>query len=231
MALDAGPAIPGRSLGRARDAPGIAQAPVRARTFTTTATLGRMCSWSIKLWCLLALLACTPLAHAQTAQPVYHCIGVHGEPVFSGQPCGTTAPAPDAVASLPSDGFSVICAASPEALRQAVAGAFATRDVNRFAGLVLWRGMDQGSARATLRSLAEWLKEPLTGIAIARAAGPPLANAAIGPPPVAGTGQPASASSVAESPPTGIDISTGGVDGATRAFGLVESGGCWWLTF
>lgn len=187
--------------------------------------------WYAKLLCLLALFACAPLAHAQAAQPVYRCIGAHGEPVFSGQPCGTPAPAPGADASMPNNGSSAVCAGSPEALRQAVAGAFATRDVNQFAGLVLWRGMDQGSARATLRSLAAWLKQPLTGIAIARAAGPPFADPAGGPPAGATTGQPAGASSVAASPPTGFDISTGGGDGATRDFGLVESGGCWWLTF
>jgi hypothetical protein len=187
--------------------------------------------WYAKLLCLLALFASAPLAHAQAAQPVYRCIGAHGEPVFSGQPCGTPVPAPGADASMPDNGSSAVCAGSPEALRQAVAGAFATRDVNQFAGLVLWRGMDQGSARATLRSLAEWLKQPLTGIAIARAAGPPLANAPLDSQPVTTSGQPAGASSVAEPAPTGFDISTGGADGATRDFGLVESGGCWWLTF
>jgi len=36
MALGASPAIRGRALGRARDAPGIAQAPVLALTFHNT---------------------------------------------------------------------------------------------------------------------------------------------------------------------------------------------------
>ena len=128
-------------------------------------------------------------------------------------------------------GFSAACAASPEALRQAIAGAFAARDVNQLAGLILWRGMDQGSARTTLRSLAAWLKQPLTGIALARATGPPFADTDSAPPPVTSSGEPASASSVAALPPTGFDVSTGGVDGTTRDFGLAESGGCWWLTF
>lgn len=190
-----------------------------------------MCTWSTKLLCLLALLACAPFAHAQRAQPVYRCIGPHGEPVFSGQPCGTPAPAPGTSAPVQGTGSGAVCAASPEALRQAIAGAFATRDVNQLAGLILWRGMDQGSARATLRSLAAWLKQPLTGIASTRAAGPPFADTNPGPPPAASMGEPASASSAAALPPTGFDVSTGGVDGATRDFGLVESGGCWWLTF
>jgi hypothetical protein len=185
----------------------------------------------IRILCLLALLACAPLAHAQHAQPVYRCIGAQGEPVFSGQPCGTPAPTPGTSASMQGTGFSAVCAASPEALRQAIAGAFAARDVNQLAGLILWRGMDQGSARTTLRSLAAWLKQPLTGIAFARVTGPPFADTDSAPPPVTSSGEPASASSVTELPPTGFGISTGGVDGVTRNFGLVESGGCWWLTF
>ncbi len=190
-----------------------------------------MCTWSIKLLCMLALLACAPLAHAQHDQPVYRCIGPHGEPVFSGQPCGTPAPAPGTSASVRGTGFSAVCATSPEALRQAIARAFAAHDVNQLAGLILWYGMDQGSARTALRSLSAWLKQPLTGIAVTRAAGPPFADADSGPPPVTTSGEPASASSVAALPPTSLDVSTGGVDGATRDFGLVESGGCWWLTF
>lgn len=184
-----------------------------------------------KILCLLALFACAPLAHAQHTQPVYRCIGAQGEPVFSGQPCGTPAPTLGTNASAQGTAFSAVCAASPEALRQAVAGAFATRDVNQLAGLILWRGMDQNSARTTLRSLAAWLKQPLTGIAFTRAAGPPFADSDSAPLPVTSSGAPASASSVAALPPTGFGVSTGGVEGTTRDFGLVESGGCWWLTF
>jgi hypothetical protein len=190
-----------------------------------------MRGFPLQCLCLLALLASASFAHAQHAQPIYRCIGPHGEPVFSGQPCGTPAPVPGTNAPAQGTGSGAVCAASPEALRQAIAGAFAARDVNQLAGLILWRGMDQGSARSTLRSLAAWLKQPLTGIAPAQAAGPPFADPDSGPPPAASTGGPASASSVALSPPTGFDVSTGGVDGMTRDFGLVESGGCWWLTF
>ena len=190
-----------------------------------------MCTWSVNLLALLALLACVPIARAQHVQPVYRCIGAHGEAVFSGQPCGTPAPARSADAPVRANGSGTVCASSPEALRQAIAGAFATRDVNQLAGLILWRGMDQGSARATLRSLAAWLKQPLTGIASASATDPPFADAHSGPPPGTTGGEPASTSSVAALPPTGFDVSTGGVDGTTRDFGLVESGGCWWLTF
>jgi len=176
-----------------------------------------------KTLCLLVLAACAPLTHAQ----VYRCIGAHGEPVFSGQPCGTPMPATSAGASMQVGGFGGVCAASPEVLRRSIADAFTSHDVNRLAGLILWQGMDQASARATLHSLAAWLKQPLAGIAIAYAMGPPF----VGQAPVPATTAPAPAGSSATAPPTGFEISTGGSDGSTRNFGVVESGGCWWLTF
>lgn len=174
---------------------------------------------------LFALLLIAPAAMAQ--QGVFHCIGAHGEPVYSGQPCGTPAPPPGTSADAGAVGrFGGVCAASPAALRQDIAEAFATRDVNRLAGLILWRGMGSSDARATLRTLADWLQQPLTGIASAYAAGPPYRDDA--------QVSPAAAASVAMSAtraPTAFQISTGGGDGRTREFGVTSFGGCWWLTF
>lgn len=178
-----------------------------------------------KILCLFALAACAPLLHAQS-QPIYRCLGVNGEPVFSGQPCGTPAPATSNGTAAPdSPGFGLTCVASPQALRRSIAEAFTRHDVNRLAGLLLWRSMDQASARSALRGLTEWLKQPLAGIAIAYAAGPPPGDGDVS---ATASGNPASASSAAQTP-TGFEISTGG--GGTRDFGIVESGGCWWLTF
>lgn len=175
--------------------------------------------------CLLALIACTPLAHAQ----IYYCIGAHGEPVFSGQPCGTPAPSSGDTTTAVNDGFGSVCAASPQELRQAIAGAFASHDVNRLSGLILWRGMDQASARAELRVLAAWLQQPLAGIAIAYTAGPPFADA--GPAHGASVGNSAGGPRTPRLPPSGFEISTEGAGGSTREFGVIEFGGCWWLTF
>lgn len=187
-----------------------------------------MSTWLARILCLVALAACAPLVQAQTQPQIYRCIGAQGEPVFSGQPCGTPAPPSGAALAARGGGFGSVCAGSPQALRQAIAGAFEAHDVNRLAGLILWHGMDQASARGTLRSLAAWLKQPLAGIAIAYAAGPPFADD--GPVPPSTADDPASGSSMSQ-PPTGFDISTGGGDGDTRNFGITEFGGCWWLTF
>ncbi len=184
----------------------------------------------LKSFCLLALLASAPLAHAQL---VYRCIGEHGEPVFSGQPCGTPAPSPGATAAAPAGtagGLGGVCAASPRSLRDEVAAAFQRNDVNLLSGLILWNGTAQSSARATLRSLSAMLKEPLVGITLASGADPP-ADAPASSSTAAG---PVQAASVAP-PPSGLVVTTqpagsGTEGGQTRDFGLAEVGGCWWLT-
>ena len=183
---------------------------------------------AVQTLCLLALLLCAPLAHAQATQPIYRCIGAQGEPVFSGQPCGTPAVQPGQAAASQPGGTASVCAGSPNALRQAIAQAFATHDVNQLAGLLLWRGMGQASARSALASLSAWLRQPLTSITVAgAAAGPPPDTEPASP---TSSARATSAASTARAP-TGYVVSTGGVDGRTRDFGIVETGGCWWLTF
>lgn len=177
--------------------------------------------------CLAALAACAPAAFAQTQTqtPIYRCIGAHGEPEFSSKPCGTgTGPA--GAATVQGDDLGRVCAASPQELRQAIADAFQSHDVNRLAGLILWRGIDQGAARARLRSLAAWLKQPLAGIAIAYPTGPPVVET--GPTHVFSAGNGGGAPTPAL-PASGFEVSTTGGD--FRDFGIVESDGCWWLTF
>lgn len=176
-----------------------------------------MPTWLLKLGCVLALLACAPLAHAQ----VYRCVGAQGEPVFSGEPCGTPAPAESAAG--PAHAAAGVCAKSAEALRDEIGRAFTRHDVNRLAGIILWTGFDQASARATLQSFKAWLQEPLAGIAVAYATGPPAAHSV---PPPAGTTDSPAASTPAQ--PIGFQVSTAG---DTRDFGVTQSGGCWWLTF
>lgn len=179
-----------------------------------------MPNWLPKLLCLIVLASCATVAHAQ----VFRCIGAHGEPVFSGQPCANPVPVPgDSVVAQDGGNFGQVCVASPQALRDAIAAAFFSRDVNRLAGLLLWTGFNQASARDTLRSLADWLKQPLAGIAVAYATGPPVS--ADNPAP------PASAGRFDAAVPTGFEVSTGGGEGSTRTFGVTETEGCWWLTF
>lgn len=172
-------------------------------------------AWALLFWCLVLLWASPHSAHAQ----IYRCVGTHGEPVFSGQPCGTPAPLPGAAGAVGS-GFGDHCATSPELLRQAIAQAFATHDVNRLAGFIVWRGIDQASARAELQQLRAWLQQPLTGITTTHAGGAPPTGPGTEPAP------PGSTAPV----PVSLIVATAGSD-APRTFGLSPQDGCWWLTF
>lgn len=175
------------------------------------------------LW--LAAFACSvPLALAHTQPPIYRCVGAHGEPKFSSQPCGPEA-LPAGSATTAGIGADRVCAASPQALRTAIATAFASHDVNGLAGLIVWRGIDQDAARTRLRSLSEWLQQPLAGIAIRYPTGPPFADSGAAPA-LPGSADGAAGPSLV---PDGFEISTG--DGRVRVFGVVESDGCWWLSF
>lgn len=190
---------------------------------------GRMIRWCIRGLCLLALLGCAPAAWAQSTG-IHRCIGAHGEPVFSGQPCANPVPSTSSANPVAQEnGFGSLCAGSPQLLRTEIARAFATRDVNRLAGLILWRGMGEASVRATLGALSAWVKQPLAGIVVAGATGPPPVNA--GPAPTGSVVQPGPLAGARPGLPTGFEISTGGGDGSTRDFGITEIGGCWWLTF
>jgi hypothetical protein len=121
-----------------------------------------------RLVLLLLLLLLTALpARAQT--PIFHCVATDGHPVFTDQPCSslqaTPAPASSATAAAPSlRPPATTCAADVEELRAAVVDAFANRDANRLAGLMLWGGYGQHAAVADIRALATLMQRPLVGI-------------------------------------------------------------------
>ncbi len=118
----------------------------------------------------LILLACAAPAAAQTE--IHRCIGANGGAVFTDQPCAALQATPvDPHASSPQGAAPVtappiLCAASPDELRQSVVDAFASRDANRLAGLMLWDGYGRGAAIADIRSLAELMKQPLLDVDI-----------------------------------------------------------------
>jgi hypothetical protein len=121
---------------------------------------------------LLLLLLCFWWPAPAAAQAgVHRCIGPGGTPVFTDQPCaalqatpvqaapkpgttGTPAPSP----SLPPP---ILCATTVAELRQSVADAFAARDPNRLAGLMLWGGYGRSAAVSDIRALGALMQRPL----------------------------------------------------------------------
>jgi len=120
---------------------------------------------------LLASLWLLP-APATAQEGVHRCIGADGTPLFTDQPCAalkatpvqaapktSSAPAPNA--PVPSAPPPILCATSVAELRQSVTDAFATRDPNRLAGLMLWEGAGRGAVVSDIRSLGALMKRPL----------------------------------------------------------------------
>jgi hypothetical protein len=116
-----------------------------------------------------------PIEHAD-GQSVHRCIGEHGEITFSGLPCTGATAAPvgangasaNATISNGSPQYSAgaACPATLDALRDAIAAAFARRDANAIAGIVRWDGVGGGAARERMRDLAALIASPLLGIDI-----------------------------------------------------------------
>lgn len=124
-----------------------------------------------KLLLLLLLIISVPL---RAQDVIHHCIGSDGHPVFTDQPCAALNATPTFSVSTPATGSSitgalresppVLCAATREALRQSVTEAFAARDPNRLAALMLWSGYGKQSAAAQIQGFGQLMKRPLIGI-------------------------------------------------------------------
>ncbi|MEW9625701.1 DUF4124 domain-containing protein [Rhodanobacter geophilus] len=170
-----------------------------------------------------ALLLLLPLcllarpAHAQ--DPIHHCVDTHGNPLFTDQPCASQqaspvqAPAP--VASVATPGLPTPlqrCASTAAELRQRVIDAFAARDPNELAGLMLWHGYGHVSAVDDIRALARLVRQPLLEIHFGGDPGDDPASADGG------------AAAVADE----LQLRTGD-DGAR--FAITRQAGCLWLRY
>lgn len=182
------------------------------------------------LLCLI-LLACAAPAAAQTE--IRRCIGANGGAVFTDQPCAAlqaTPVSPNARSAQAASPLAapppILCAAGLGELRQSVIDAFASRDANRMAGLMLWDGYGRGAAIADIRSLAGLMKQPLLDVDIPGGSAP--AQAAGSDAPFATDTQPI--------PPSGdhqLVLHTAGNDGSGSPrelrFDVVRRAGCLWL--
>jgi hypothetical protein len=176
------------------------------------------------LLCLI-LLACAAPAAAQS--PIHRCIGTNGNAVFTDQPCtalqatAVNPGVPSTQAAPPTAPPLTLCAASPGELRQSVIDAFASRDANRLAGLVLWDGYGRGAVIAYIRSLAELMKQPLLDVEMSEGTIPATAASA------------GNAPDAAPAPDEQLVLHTAASDGggAPRElrFDIVRQAGCLWL--
>lgn len=208
---------------------------------------------------MLALAAWLCAPHPARAQ-INECIGAHGERVYTDQPCaaGASVAANSGSAQSGDDAdlgyLNTSCPGSPQALRERVASAFDNDDPNVLAGVLVWSGVDHGTASSRMRQFKRWLKQPLVGVNFSGAAAPPLqadagdkadeaasndqAFSYAPPTDDAGMGYPQPGDAdYAPRRPQGLTVLTQprGGDGygapSARNFGMTERGNCWWLTF
>jgi hypothetical protein len=121
-----------------------------------------------RILALLLLLSSLATAPAIAQTQIHRCLGADGNPVFTDQPCAAlsatplarTPPARENATPTP----AVLCATTSDALKRAVIDAFANRDANRLAGLMLWGGYGQHAAVADIRALQKIMREPLLDV-------------------------------------------------------------------
>jgi hypothetical protein len=191
----------------------------------------------------MRLIAFLLLALLSTGAPraqgdIHRCMGANGVPVFTDRVCAdidakpmAPPPAPTssvgvvaAPAGVPSQPPAVLCAADLKQLKQAVVDAFAARNPNRLAGLMLWDGDGQGAVVADIQLFNRLMAHPLVDVAA-----DPAPAASSDAPPAAATSAPHQAPAEAEFLVVRTEAEDGsGTDEDTR-FDVVHHDGCLWL--
>ncbi|KRE88831.1 hypothetical protein ASG87_09710 [Frateuria sp. Soil773] len=177
-----------------------------------------------------------PLAPALAQNPIHRCIGADGNPVFTDRVCSDVQATPTRPAASPAATTApaigepppILCAADLAELKQGVVDAFATRDANRLAGLMLWGGYGRRAVVADIGSLRELMQRPLLDVAeTAPDAAPDDSGFADGPAPPGTAAAPATGATRALVLRTAADDGTGVAREARYA--IVRSAGCLWL--
>lgn len=191
----------------------------------------------------LILLASAVPCFAQTT--IHRCVDASGHALFTDQTCAAmqatavqpaAKPAASPLMSLntdvkgtptlaPIEPPPILCAATFDKLRQSVIDAFANRNANRMAGLMLWNGYGSEAAVANIRSLATLMQQPLLD------AGPP--SAANGPADESQDTAPADQDDEAAADGSELVLHLAGTDGNGNPrelhYGVVHRYGCLWL--
>lgn len=190
----------------------------------------------MRVW-LILLIFLLPLCAMAQEGGIHRCIGSDGNPLFTDQPCAALQATPvntppatpkpqgplDIATATPPP---VSCATSVTDLRQGMTDAFAARDPNRLAGLMIWNGYGRDAVVANIRSLGTLMQRPLLDIGTAGASDdPPAADNgdATGPSP---TSRPAT-----DSDELIVHTASGDGSGIPREtrFTVVRRSGCLWL--
>jgi hypothetical protein len=125
---------------------------------------------------IFLLLLCLPLAAARAQGDIHRCIGANGIPVFTDRVCSDVNASPllppAASSSAPVSSTPVqppppvLCASDTAHLKQAVIDAFAERNPNRLAAIMLWSDEGQQAVVADIRVFNQLMAHPLIGVTV-----------------------------------------------------------------
>ncbi|GLQ47275.1 hypothetical protein GCM10007862_23260 [Dyella lipolytica] len=176
----------------------------------------------------ILLLFLLPVGAAWAQGDIHRCTGANGVPVFTDRICSDVnatpvMPAPSSSAQAPvelSQPPPVLCAADMAHLKQAVIDAFAARNPNRLAGLMLWGDDGEQAVVADIRVLGRLMAHPLIDVKVVPADDPPTPSTSALPSPKTGQGE-------------ALLVQTESDDGSgatqeTR-FEVLHQSGCLWL--
>jgi hypothetical protein len=189
------------------------------------------------------LLLLLPLGMARAQSDIHRCVGANGGVIFTDRVCSDlnatpAVPVPTAsVSAATSTSISqpppVLCASDIAELKQAVVDAFAARNPNRLAGLMLWDGDGRDSVVANIRQFTRMMAHPLIEVRASEytsTAAPSPSSSMVTDPSVLSM-----SATPSPSPPRGesLSVETEADDGsgATQEthFGVVHHDGCVWL--
>jgi hypothetical protein len=190
------------------------------------------------------LLLLLPFGIARAQSDIHRCVGANGGVIFTDRACSDlnatpAVPAPTASASAGEAPTSiaqpppVLCASDMTQLKQAVVDAFADRNPNRLAGLMLWDGSGREAVVANIRQFTRMMAHPLVGVRASEytSTAPPSSSTSSGTDP----SELSMSATPSPSPSQGefLSVETESDDGtdATQEthFGVVRHDGCLWL--
>jgi hypothetical protein len=192
----------------------------------------------------ILLLLLLPFGMARAQSDIHRCVGANGGVIFTDRACSDLNASPAVPAPTVSAGVSeaptsiaqpppVLCASDMTQLKQAVVDAFADRNPNRLAGLMLWEGSGREAVVANIRAFTHMMAHPLIGVRASEY------TSTAPPSPATSTGTDPSVLSMSAnpspSPPQGeslaVETESDDGSGATQEthFGVVRHDGCLWL--
>jgi hypothetical protein len=188
------------------------------------------------------LLLLLPFGMARAQGDIHRCMSANGGVIFTDRACAdiNAAPAVPAPSTSVSDASMtvtqqpppVLCASDLGQLKQAVVDAFAARNPNRLAGLMLWDGAGRDAVVANIRAFTRMMAHPLVGVRASdyTSTSPPPASSADADPStlsMAATPSPPPVRGESLSVETEADDGSGATQEAH--FGVIHHAGCLWL--